>query len=73
MSAADYIILMLIVCLAYWTFISLVDVLESKKRLRAKNETWGKLNEVSGKLRVEKGLKVWKSLGDSNRKKEDVK
>ena len=72
MSAADYIILMVIVCFAYWAFISLVDVLESKKRLRAKNETWGKLNETSEKLRIERGLKVWESLGNSSKKKEDA-
>ena len=53
--------------------ISLIDMLESKKRLRAKKETWGKLNETSEKLKVEKGLKVWKSLGNSNKKKQSIK
>ena len=52
-----------------WVVISLIDTLESKKRLRAKKETWGKLNQVSERLKVEKGLKAWKSLGDSNEKK----
>ena len=73
MSTVHYIILMVIVCFAYWAFVSLVDMLESKKKLRAKSETWGKLNEVSEKFKVEKDLKVWKSLGDSNKRKEDVK
>ena len=36
-------------------------------------ETWGKLNEVSEKLKIEKGLKIWDSLGDTNKKKENVK
>ena len=52
-----------------WVVISLIDMLESKKRLRAKKETWGKLNEVSERLKVEKGLKVWESLGNSNGEK----
>ena len=32
----------------------------------AQKETWGKLNEASERLKVEKGLKVWESLGNSN-------
>ena len=62
---------MVIVCSACWVVISLIDTLDNKKRLRAKNETWGKLNEVSEKLKVEKDLKVWKSLGNSNKRKEE--
>ena len=46
----------------------MIDMLESKKRQRAK-KTWGKLNEVTERLKVEKDLKAWKSLGDSNEKK----
>ena len=64
---------MVAVCSAYWVFISLLDRLKNKRKLRAKMETWGKLNEVSEKLKVEKGLKIWKSLGNSNKKKEDAK
>jgi hypothetical protein len=56
-----------------WVVISLIDTLESKKRLRAKKETWGKLNEISERLKVEKDLKVWESLGNSNQKKENIK
>ena len=48
-------------------------MLENKKRLRAKKETWGKLNKVSERLKVEKGLKLWESLGDSNEEKENIK
>ena len=55
-----------------WVIISLIDMLERKKRLRAKKETWGKLNEVSERLKPEKGLKVWESLSDSNEKKENI-
>ena len=57
----------------YWAVISLIDMLQSKKRLRAKKETWGKLNEVSERFKVEKDLKVWKSLGNSNDEKENIK
>ena len=57
----------------YWMFISLIDMLENKKRLRAKKETWGKLNEVSERFKVEKDLKVWESLGNSNEEKENIK
>ena len=64
---------MVAVCSAYWIFISLLDRLKNKRKLRAKIETWGKLNEVSEKLKIEKGLKIWESLGDSNKKKENVK
>ena len=64
---------MVVVCSAYWVFISLLDMLENKRKLRAKIETWGKLNEVSEKLKIEKGLKIWKSLGDTNKKTKNVK
>jgi hypothetical protein len=47
-------------------------MLDSKKRLRAKKKTWGKLKEVSEKLKVEKDLEVWKSLGESNKKEKNV-
>ena len=56
-----------------WVIISLIDTLESKRRLKAKKETWGKLNQVSERLKVEKGLKVWESLADSNEGKENIK
>ena len=51
----------------------MIDTLESKKRLRAKKETWGKLNGISEGLKVEKDLKVWESLDNSNEKKENIK
>ena len=54
---------------AYWVFISLLDRLKNKRKLRAKVETWGKLNDVSEKLKIEKGLKIWESLGGLNKKK----
>ena len=56
--ATHYIILIVAAFSIYWVFISLIDMLENKKRLRAKKETWGKLNEVSERLKVEKNLKV---------------
>ena len=67
--ATHYIILIVAAFSIYWVFISLIDMLENKKRLRAKKETWGKLNEVSERLKVEKSLKVWERQGDSNEKK----
>ena len=73
MTANHYIIFLVAAFSICWVVISLIDTLESKKRLRAKKETWGKLNQVSERLKVEKGLKVWESLGDSNEEKENIK
>ena len=69
MTTNHYIILIVAALSIYWVVIALINMLESKKRLRIKKETWGKLNQVSERLKVEKGLKVWKSLGDLNEKK----
>ena len=69
MTADHYIILIVTALSICWAIIALIDMLESKKRLRAKKETWGKFNEVSERLKVEKNLKVWEHLGDSNEKK----
>ena len=69
MTADHYIIFTVAAIFIYWVIISLIDMLENKKRLRAKKETWGKLNEVSERLKAEKDLKVWESLSDSNEKK----
>ena len=73
MTTSHYIIFIVDAFSIFWVFISFIDMLENKKRLRAKKETWGKLNEVSERLKVEKGLKVWESLGDSNEEKENIK
>ena len=73
MTTNHYIIFIVAAFSICWVVISLIDMLESKKRLRAKKETWGKLNEVSERLKVEKGLKVWESLGNSNEEKENIK
>ena len=72
MTADHYIILIIAALSICWAIISLIDILENKKRLRAKKETWGKLNKVSEGLKAEKGLKVWESLSDSNEKKENI-
>ena len=64
---------MVVICAAYWMFVSLVDMLDSKKRLRAKKKTWGKLKKVSEKLKFEKDLEMWKSLGEPNKKNEGIK
>ena len=72
LTATHYIILIVAAFSIYWVFISLIDMLDNKKRLRAKKETWGKLNEVSERLKVEKNLKTWKSLSSSNEKKENI-
>ena len=73
MTTNHYIIFIIATFSICWVVISLIDMLESKKRLRAKKETWGKLNQVSERLKVEKGLKVWESLADSNEEKENIK
>ena len=73
MTTNHYIIFIIATFSICWVVISLIDTLESKKRLRAKKETWGKLNQVSERLKVEKGLKVWESLADSNEEKENIK
>ena len=69
MTTNHYITLIVVAPSIFWVIISLIDMLENKKRLRAKKETWGKLNEVSERLKAEKDLKVWESLSDSNEKK----
>ena len=69
MTTNHYIVLVVAAFVIYWVFVSLVDMFERQKRLRAKKETWGKLNKISERLKVEKGLKVWMSLSDSNEKK----
>ena len=69
MTTNHYITLIVVALSIFFVIISLIDMLESKKRLRAKKETWGKLNEVSERLKAEKDLKVWESLSDSNEKK----
>ena len=73
MTTNHYIVLIVAAVAIYGVFFSLINILESQKRLRAKKETWGKLNEISERFKVEKGLKVWKSLGNSNEKKENIK
>ena len=73
MTTNRYIILIVVALSIFWVIISLIDMLERKKRLRAKKEIWGKLNEVSERLKAEKGLKVWESLADSNEEKENIK
>ena len=73
MTTNHYIIFIVAVFSICLVVISLIDMLESQRRLRAKKETWGKLNQVSERLKVEKGLKVWESLADSNEEKENIK
>ena len=72
MTTNHYIVLVVAAFLIYWVFVSLVDMFENQKRLRAK-KTWGKLNKISERLKVEKDLKVWESLGNLNQKKENIK
>ena len=73
MTTNHYIVLIVAAFSIYGVFFSWKNILESQKRLKAKKETWGKLNEISERFKVEKGLKVWKSLGNSNEKKENIK
>ncbi len=69
MTTNHYIVSIVAAFAIYGVFFSLINILESQKRLRAKKETWGKLNEISERFKVEKSLKVWKSLGNSKEKK----
>ena len=69
MTANHYIIFIVAAFSICGVVIFSIDTLKSKKRLRAKKETWGKLNEISERLKVEKDLKVWQSLADSNEEK----
>jgi len=73
LTTNHYIILIVAAFSICCVVISLIDMLESQRRLRAKKETWGKLNKVSERLKVEKDLKVWESLDNSNEKKENIK
>ena len=73
MTADLYIIFIVAALSICWVIIYLIGMLESKKRLRAKKKTWGKLNEISERLKVEKDLKVWEGLDNSNEKKENIK
>jgi hypothetical protein len=73
LTTNHYIVLVVAAFLIYWVFVSLVDMFENQKRLRAKKKTWGKLNKISERLKVEKDLKVWESLGNINQKKENIK
>ena len=73
MTTNHYIIFIVVALSIFFVIISLIDMLENKRRRRAKKETWGKLNEVSERFKVEKDLKVWKSLGNSNDEKENIK
>ena len=72
MTTNHYIIFIVAALFIGWAIISAKDMLESKKRLRAKKETWGKFNKALERFKVEKNLKVWKSLSDSNEKKENI-
>jgi len=69
LTTNHYMVLIVAAFAIYGVFFSLKNILESRKRLRAKKETWGKLNEISERFKVEKSLKVWKSLGNSKEKK----
>ena len=69
MSTTHYIIFIIATCSVYWVVISLIEIIKNKNRVRAKKETWGKLNEVSERRKSEKNIKVWESLGKSNKGK----
>ena len=73
MTTNHYIVLVVAAFLIYLGFVSLVDIFKGQKRLRAKKKTLGKLNKISERLKVEKDLKVWESLANSNQKKEKIK
>ena len=58
----------------YCTCVFLLDVSASRKRIKTKNKSWEKFtNESSEKYKIETGMNIWKSLGVSNKNKEDDK
>jgi len=69
LNTTHYIIIIVAICSFYWMVISLIEIIKNKNRLRAKKETWGKLNEVSERRKAEKNVKVWESLGNTNKEK----
>ena len=49
-------------------------MLASRKRIKQKNKSWVKFtNESSEKYKIETGMNIWKSIGISNKNKEDDK
>jgi hypothetical protein len=46
----------------------------SKKRIKQKNKSWKKFtNKSSEKYKIETGMNIWKSIGASNKNKEEDK
>jgi len=69
LKTTHYIIFIIATCSFYWIVISLIEIIKNKNRLRAKKKTWGKLNKISERRKAEKNVKVWESLGNTNKKK----
>ena len=67
-------VLIVIAISIYCTCIFLLDMLASRKRIKQKNKSWVKFtNESSEKYKIETGMNIWKSIGISNKNKEDDK
>jgi hypothetical protein len=58
----------------YCTCVFLLDVSASRKRMKTKNKNWENFtNKSSEKHKIETGMNIWKSLGDSNKNREEGK
>ena len=74
LSTTHYMILIVIAISIYCTCVFLFDVSASRKRIKKKNKSWEKFNnENSKKYKIETGMNIWKSLGISNKNKEEEK
>ena len=67
-------VLIVIIISIYCTCVFLLDVSASRKRVKTKNKSWKEFtNKISEKHKIEAGMNIWKSLGISNKNKEEDK
>ena len=74
LSTTHYMVLIVLIISIYCTCVFLLDVSASRKRIKTKNKRWEKFaNESSTKHKIEASMNIWKSLGVSNKNKEEDK
>ena len=74
LSTTHYMVLIVLIISIYCTCVFLLDVSASRKRIKIKNKSWEKFtNESSTKHKIEASINIWKSLGVSNKNKEEDK
>ena len=67
-------VLIVLIISIYCTCVFLLDVSASRKRIKIKNKSWENFaNESSTKHKIEASMNIWKSLGVSNKNKEEDK